>query len=180
MNAPVFADDAWIQTYTGKRFWPLAPRAEDVDIRDIAHALSMKCRYGGHCSGFYSVAEHSVHVYRHTRLLAGLLHDAPEAYSPFGDVPRPIKAHVPWVAEIEDRLDRVIAERFGLTLPWPDAVKEADHRIIADEKAALMGVGAHRWPGGYDELLGVHICLWPPFYAEKMFLQAFEEATGGG
>lgn len=171
------APDAWIQTYTGKRFWPLAPRAEDVDIRDIAHALSMKCRYGGHSAQFYSVAEHSVHIYRRVRTIEALLHDAAEAYSPFGDVPRPIKPHVPWVAEIEDRLDAAIAVRFGLTLPWSADIKEADHRIIADEKAVLMTAGGHEW-SGYDEPLGVSIRMWPPFYAEKMFLQAFAEAGG--
>lgn len=50
----------WIQTVTGRPFWPLDPRAEEMDIRDIAHSLSMQCRFGGHCHRFYSVAEHSV------------------------------------------------------------------------------------------------------------------------
>lgn len=26
--------DSWVQTYTGKAFWPLDPRPEDVDIED--------------------------------------------------------------------------------------------------------------------------------------------------
>jgi hypothetical protein len=50
----------WIQTATGRPFWPIDPRPEDIDIEDIAHALSMLCRFGGHCLRFYSVAEHSV------------------------------------------------------------------------------------------------------------------------
>jgi len=48
----------WIQTYTGKPFWILEPHADDIDIVDIAHALSMLCRYNGHTKRFYSVAEH--------------------------------------------------------------------------------------------------------------------------
>ena len=52
----------WIQTYSGKKFYPLDPRPEDIDIRDIAHALSLNCRFNGHCRCFYSVAEHSVGV----------------------------------------------------------------------------------------------------------------------
>ena len=56
--------NAWIQTYTGKKFFPLAARPADVDIRDIAHALAMKCRFNGHCRVFYSVAEHSIRVSR--------------------------------------------------------------------------------------------------------------------
>lgn len=50
----------WIQTVTGRPFWPLDPRVEELDIRDIAHSLAMQCRFGGHCHRFYSVAEHSV------------------------------------------------------------------------------------------------------------------------
>ncbi len=46
----------WIQTYTGKQFWPLDPRPEDIDIEDIAHALALTCRFNGHCDYFYSVA----------------------------------------------------------------------------------------------------------------------------
>ncbi len=42
----------WIQTYTGKQFWPLDPRPEDVDIEDIANALSNLGRYAGHTTAF--------------------------------------------------------------------------------------------------------------------------------
>ena len=73
----------WLQTFTGKAFFPLDPRPEEMDIFDIAHALSNLCRYGGHCNKFYSVAEHSVLVSILCRLyygeqvaLQGLLHDA--------------------------------------------------------------------------------------------------------
>ena len=54
----------WIQTFTGKKFSPLEPRREDIDILDIAHSRSMQCRFNGHCRQFYSVAEHSVRVAR--------------------------------------------------------------------------------------------------------------------
>lgn len=54
----------WMQTYTGRQFWPLDPLPEDVFIEDIAHALSMQCRYAGHVTRFYSVAEHSVLIAR--------------------------------------------------------------------------------------------------------------------
>lgn len=35
---------SWIQTYKGIDFYPFDPRPEDVDIEDIAHALSLQCR----------------------------------------------------------------------------------------------------------------------------------------
>src|SRR5690606_29748913 len=94
----------WMQTFTGRRFWPLDPRPDEICIEDIAHALSMQCRYAGHCLSFYSVAEHSVllsqHVAEPFRRWA-LLHDASEAY--LVDVPRPIKGDLSNYRAVEAR-----------------------------------------------------------------------------
>src|SRR5690554_7094997 len=83
----------FIQTYTGRRFYPLDPNPADVCIEDIAHALSRITRFNAHINAeWYSVAEHSVHVSRIVPpeyALAGLLHDASEAY--IADVSRPVK-----------------------------------------------------------------------------------------
>lgn len=88
----------WIQTHHARAFDLLAPRAEDVDVADIAHALARINRFNGHTAGEpYSVAHHSMLV---ADLLAswgappaivreGLLHDAGEAY--YGDVTAPTK-----------------------------------------------------------------------------------------
>lgn len=83
-----------IRTYTGILFDPFHPKIEDINIYDIAHALSNECRYAGHCSKFYSVAEHSVIISKlcsEENALTGLLHDGSEAY--VKDLPRPIKHH---------------------------------------------------------------------------------------
>ena len=75
--------EPWIQTYSGKKFWLDPPMWDQIDIIDIAHALSMTCRYGGHSKFFYSVAQHCCLMSRLVpkRLaLAALLHDAVEAY----------------------------------------------------------------------------------------------------
>src|ERR1035437_8999101 len=55
-------DQAWIQTYSGRRFCPLSPNPDAIVLQDIAHSLAMQCRFNGHCKKFYSVAQHSVYV----------------------------------------------------------------------------------------------------------------------
>jgi hypothetical protein len=140
---------SWIQTYTGKQFWPLDPRPEEIVLEDIARALSHQCRFSGHTKYFYSVAEHSVNVARlldkepeGTRLW-GLLHDASEAY--LVDVPRPVKWFLPQYKEAEELLHQAIAERFGLGWPIPDAVHHADNVMLATEAHHLLGPSPAPW-----------------------------------
>lgn len=169
----------WIQTYTGRQFWPLDPRTDEIFIEDIAHSLSLQCRYAGHCLRFYSVAEHSVHIARHVApelALWGLLHDAAEAY--LVDVPRPVKHELAEYAAIEKRLARVIGQTFRVE-PFSLAslkVKEADYRICVDEKAQNMAPGP-MW--GIDNIdpLGVTLEFWSPERAEEEFLRAFKTLT---
>ena len=132
----------WIQTFTGQRFWPLDPHPDEVDIRDIAHALSMLCRFTGHTKRFWSVAEHSLLVARLApeRLkLAALLHDATEAY--LSDISRPMKRQLEFAyyREAEARLLRVIGERFGVPMADFEACKEADRWALGLEARDLMG-----------------------------------------
>jgi len=73
----------WFQTYTGKQFYPLDPRPEDIDLDDIVHHLSHLCRFNGGTREFYSVAQHSVIVadaLPDDFKLWGLLHDAAESF----------------------------------------------------------------------------------------------------
>jgi hypothetical protein len=94
----------WMQTFTGRQFFPMDPRPEEVDPTDIAHALSLLCRYNGHVDRFYSVAEHCVHlsyVVPPEHALWALLHDATEAY--VGDMISPLKIHMPGYRAAEDR-----------------------------------------------------------------------------
>lgn len=170
-------EGGWIQTYTGRQFWPLDPKPEEIFIEDIAHALSMKCRYGGHTRCFYSVAEHSVLVARQLPgklKLAGLLHDASEAY--LADVPRPLKKCLSGFHHIERAIEEAVAERFGLQGPWADEVHKVDDQLLATEKAAIMELAPAPWCE-LPEPLKITLPLWPPFYAEKMFLHTFGELT---
>lgn len=130
----------WIQTYTGARFYPLEPDAGLIRIEDIAHSLSMQCRYTGHTSRFYSVAEHSLilakefHTGWHYRLVA-LLHDAAEAY--LSDIPRPLKRlpEFAFYREAEDRLQEMIFDKF-CKFRWQDTItgiKKSDTLLLAQE-----------------------------------------------
>lgn len=171
---------SWIQTYTGRRFPLDDVRAEHVDLRDVAHALSNQCRYAGHCRAFYSVAEHCVLLCEallrdgHDRLccLAGLLHDASEAY--VVDVPRPLKGMLRDYGAIEERVQKAVAERFGLPYPWPDVVTEYDHRMLVDEKHSLMSHEAVlEWETDSLRALGVEPLCLSPSMAKWEFTKRF-------
>jgi hypothetical protein len=172
-------NDGWIRTGTGGQFWPLDPKPEHVRIEDIAHALSNRCRYGCFARPFYSVAQHSVIVSKHCDpqdALWGLLHDAEEAYSPFGDIPRPVKVRLPpFVAEVNARIQRAVCDRFGMDYEEPASVKGTDNSIIYDEKRAVMRHGGSLscMPG--VEPLGVYIEPQEPYRAEAEFLRRFWE-----
>ena len=168
--------EAWLQTFTGRQFWPLEPDPADVHIEDIAHALANICRYGGHSNRFYSVAEHSVLVASRTGI-GGLLHDAAEAY--IGDMVRPLKhssVMQPWYDEVEDRLlTAIYGGLLGIVPPSGlllAAIKEADDRVLATEKRALHHAG-HPWvlPAPYE---GMAIKCLTPREAEALFLSEWE------
>lgn len=128
-----------IRTFTGKYVNPLNPDPDTICIEDIAHALSQICRFGGHLPYFYSVADHSLAVsycLPDEHALAGLLHDASEAY--LCDIPSPVKKQIPGYAEAEDRLMKVIAEKFGFPWPVPEVVKQVDRSALEEEWHGLM------------------------------------------
>jgi hypothetical protein len=171
----------WMQTYTAKAFYPLSPAVEDIDPLDIAHALSLLCRYGGHSSRFYSVAEHSVlmsHAVAPENALWALLHDAAEAY--LGDVIRPLKRALPAYALIEDNVMAFICARFGLDVECPAEVKEADNRILVNERAVLMGPPPLPWASIEDvEPLDVTVEGWPAAVAEATFYDRLMHLANG-
>ena len=53
--------EPFVHTHTGKKFHFLDPHSDEICIEDIAHSLSLKCRFNGHTSSFYSVAQHCIH-----------------------------------------------------------------------------------------------------------------------
>lgn len=136
-----------IMTYTKKMFDPLHPKAELIDITDIAHALSMLCRANGHFKSFYSVAQHSINCMQEAKArgyserlqLACLLHDASEAY--LSDITRPVKAELPLYKEIEGPLQDMIWNKWlaePLSAQELVQVFEIDDVILAHEFLHLM------------------------------------------
>lgn len=142
----------WIQTYQGRSFEYQTPENIDqIDIYDIAHALSNICRFGGHCKRFYSVADHSIRcadVAKNMGLskeiqLWCLLHDAAEAY--IGDIPTPLKKEVGivynmWDISIityEDIVLDAIKKKFNLG-EMPKEVKEIDEILLWTEVRDLF------------------------------------------
>lgn len=179
----------WIMTASGRPFWPLEPRIEDVWIEDIAHHLAHQCRFSGACREFYSVAQHSVLVCEEVvvasserdRVVNGLyalLHDASEAY--LVDVPRPLK-HDPQFAsyrEAEATLQMVIHQAFGLS-PWdePALVKTIDRRMLRTEQRDLMPPPALLERRDDVEPFPVTVEPWDPLEARTRFLVCFHELT---
>lgn len=175
--------DAWMETFTGRKFYPLDPDPADVCIEDIAHALAMKCRFTGHSRFFYSVAEHSVLMAEYCEregqnsdALFALLHDATEAYLP--DVARPVKHHLPWWPEIEARVHRAIAQAFGLA-EENERVKVIDNRILLAEAQVLMHSRAENWIEWEQGLepLPVEVYGMSPSLAAARFLCTFERLS---
>ena len=167
-----------IITFTGKLVKPFELRAKDVDIRDIAHALSLKCRFTCHTREFYSVAQHSILVadeclpeYR----IHGLLHDAAEAYLP--DIATTIKHRFPTIAEAEKRILDAIYEKFELdklSTPERMLVKHMDNALTQREGRVLMPhhPGAS-WMEGKLYSQEIDIIPWASDVAEANFLNMF-------
>lgn len=185
--------EGWIQTFTGKRFSVVDPSPDDVDIIDIAHALSMQCRFAGHVRWHYSVGQHSILVARvverfqpdNRRLhLAALLHDASEAY--LVDVPRPIKRLPDFVVyrDMEKRCEWAIREHFGLTCEVPDmlAIKAADEMLLRTECRDLMGPLHPDWTPAlhpdHGTTMPEPIARLVPDDVEAMFIDEFVRLNG--
>lgn len=199
MSEQAWVHGDWMQTYTGKRFYPLSPIVTDIDPLDVAHSLALQCRYNGHVDRFYSVAEHCVLLSRwaeehgHTRLvqLEALLHDATETY--VGDMIRPLK-HTDEMKPYRDAeavVQLAVWQRFSLPVICTleaehdgdcalvpvesPTVKQIDTRIALDERNALLSNTRHPWAIDSLQPLGVPVQGWAPREAESAYLKRLEE-----
>lgn len=166
----------WIHTRTGKAVDLLNPQPDQICIADIAHSLAHQCRYTGHASRFYSVAEHSVLVAdalmaeTKSRELAwaGLMHDAHEAYT--GDVASPIKVVLgdSWRA-FEERMERAVRARYEV--PTDGRVKDMDLRaLLAEREQVLPWPPPRPWGLTGEKPMHATLQFWTPREAEEAFL----------
>lgn len=169
-----------ILLYSGRYFDFDDPEGSIFDIGDIARGLSHICRFAGQSPRFYSVAEHSVYVSEIVpaeHALAGLLHDAAEAF--VGDMAKPLKVMCPDYQAIEKRVERAVLDRFGVSLPLDPSIKDADIRMLATEQAQLM---ANRddwdYTRGRPVVDGLRIVGLAPNDAFNLFIDRFEVLTG--
>lgn len=139
-----------VGTKSGRKFSFLKSLQEgdpsEIDIRDIAWALSLINRFNGHSEWPYSVGQHSLVVSKivHPRYaLIALLHDATEAY--LGDVSSPLKKELQRYKELEQMAWERIAAAFGLPMEIPDAVHRADKQALALERRILVPHDRTRW-----------------------------------
>jgi hypothetical protein len=155
-----------ITTYSGIEMNVFDPTPDMIDIKDIAHALSNVCRFGGHCRNFYSVAQHSIYCYEladyECDKLGALMHDASEAY--LYDFPKPIKEGLEFYKSLENNLMIVISKKFGFEFPILPEIKSIEKELFKIEWDNLMNKNS----------LSSHILkCWNPKKSEKMFLNAF-------
>lgn len=172
--------EPYIETRFGQQFTFLNPQSEQIDIRDIAFALANTCRWNGHVP-FFSVAEHSIAVAARlppAMQLAGLMHDAAEAY--LSDIPSPIKQYLPDYQAMESNVQAAVHKKFGVKIDAETAreIKLADKDQTATEAHYLLESQGKSWvPRMFvpDEKYAPR-CL-PPVEAVKAFLHWFKHLT---
>ncbi len=171
-----------ITTYSGHKFDPINPDKDVLDIRDIAHALSLTCRGNGHVKQFYSVGQHCIMCakeaaargYSKRVILGCLLHDASEAY--MSDVPRPFKEMLPEYVALEEKLIDLVYTKFlggRLTEEEKKLVNKVDDEVLYFDMLELFGVV---W-GDYVPVLEIEpsYIVRPFEEVEKEYLDLFEK-----
>ena len=172
--------EPYVGTWSGKLLHPWDAKPEEICIEDIAHALSMQCRFNGHISVFSSVAEHSVimsNLVESGLELAALLHDAAEAY--IGDMPHPLKTsgHLDAFVALDESITRVICATFNVEYGQTQdpELKALDRRLCATEAREFFQE-IPGWTVKYKDTVLKPEGLTPKA-AEKQFLTRFKELT---
>lgn len=144
-------------------------------IEEIAHNLSMICRFTGAVKKHYSVAQHSVLVSLHVpqeHALAALFHDMSEAF--MSDINSPLKALLPKYKEFEIKVEKFMFARMGLKFPMHPSIKLADIAVFHAENQDLRGIESP-WAG--VERYPKKITPWSSEKARREFMKRYEQLT---
>ena len=173
----------WSQVYSGRRFYPIDPRPEDLDVISLAVSLSNQARYAGHCRRF-SVAEHtwlcSYLVPEHLRLEA-LMHDGPESI--VTDMIRPVKRNLG-----RDNtyfvMERNIWEK-AFVAKWPTYLALELRREVVEADVAILGLEkqvlhprSDPWDLPFPVPTTIKIHCYPPEVMANLWLYRYCELTG--
>ena len=171
-------EEKWLSTLHVTKFHFLDPSDDEIDIRDIAHALAFTCRYGGHIPVYYSVAEHCIRGLPYISdadKLPWLLHDAEEAYIP--DIPRPIKECSPEIKWLGEDLRKKILKRFKAEKANWKKIRMVDDAMLMTE-AKIFGFDISDWElcdVGTLDAVTKETVGWDPTTAENLFLKFFNQ-----
>jgi hypothetical protein len=164
---------AFMVTACAQELHLTSPALGHIVAAGIGHSLAQINRFTGHASRPYSVAEHSLLVVEILErehgitpatldgcncLLAGLLHDAHEAYT--NDLSSPAKAAVgPAWRQFESHLERVVQTAFAVRTAMHrhgERIKQADLQALATEKRDLLPATPTPWAS----LQGIDPITW--------------------
>ena len=144
----------YIETLTGKKFYPLDPRPEDFSLDDMCHAVSREQRFNNHTEAHYSVGQHLLMCAKVASDL-GLgpyaqfifaTHDLTEAY--VRDLPSPLKKSFRYYSEVENRILHVLwCKYFGVREPSKTELNFLKYydEIVCMTEAYELGINKTDW-----------------------------------
>jgi hypothetical protein len=172
------ASEGFFNTASGVKVDLNHPKPEMFNIEDIAGALSKICRFGGHSSAFYSVAQHSVIMAAMAPKdckREALLHDAAEAY--LGDVIKPLKIVLgKSYSKVEAAFELAIAEKFKLKQDKEGIIKLLDSELLDIEHWAMLRGNPLPWTKLLmkHSLLDLDSHIWSPEVAQQQFMTDYQ------
>lgn len=173
--------DNYIATFKGNKFYfdPAKLDTNLYNIVEIAHSLSMQCRFNGHCKEFYSIAEHSYLtslIVPKKYALSALLHDSEEFA--IGDIVRPLKAELKGpIKALGDKIRRRVYRKYNCIPDWVGTkeIELADQKMLRLEAKKLMVL--NDWRKDFPKLdhseRYIKINCWNPRKAKAVFLVRF-------
>ena len=170
-------NNPWIQLASGTKFDLVDLESNEFKLPDLAQHLAKLCRFGGACTEFYSVAQHSVlcaaYAPEHLKYQA-LMHDVHEAIT--GDMLSPIKQLLPDYQAFERRIASFIRRRLDLPIDLDPMIHEIDMRMLVTEKRDIMAKCEHEWSPYMQQFEPYEdrISPWGEINALNAFMQAYK------